>query len=269
MNAPRSAFGAAPGWGAAAPAGPPSTQSREGPRRSAGFTLVEVLVALFILSILAMLSWRALDGMARVQGQVFGHSDQTLALQAGLSQWTADLDALQETQLVNAVDFDGRLLRITRRAPLSSEGAIVVAAWALMPGAGGPALARWSSAPLATRGELRQAWQQAAAWSQSGGTGSTDGDGQARAASVAAARALQILFYRNNAWTNPLSSAQAAAEPGASGPGGPGNTAADTGLQAVPDGVRLTLTLAGGTDGDGLSGPIVRDWVRPIVGGGS
>ena len=29
-----------------------------------GFTLVEVLVALFILSVLAMLSWRALDGMS-------------------------------------------------------------------------------------------------------------------------------------------------------------------------------------------------------------
>ena len=36
-------------------------------RTSQGFTLIEVLVAVFIMSILAMMSWRGIDGMARSQ----------------------------------------------------------------------------------------------------------------------------------------------------------------------------------------------------------
>lgn len=35
-------------------------------RRSRGFTLVEVLVALFIMALMAGLAWRGLDGVLRV-----------------------------------------------------------------------------------------------------------------------------------------------------------------------------------------------------------
>lgn len=224
-------------------------------QRMAGFTLVEVLVALFIMSLLALLSWRALDGMTRAQDQVFGHSDQTLALQAGLAQWSADLDALQETGLYNAVDFDGRVLRITRRAPANAQGQLQVVAWALLGGPQGLMWQRWASAPLSTRGELRQAWQRAGDWTQASDPAASGADGQS--AAVAPASAWQLFYYRNNAWTNPLSSAQATGETvGAV-------IAQSDQLQAPPDGVRLMLTLAG----DGLQGPIVRDWIDPTVGG--
>ena len=59
-----------------------------------GFTLVELLVALGILSVIAVLSWRGIDSMTRAQQLTQQHGDQVLALQAGLAQWRADLDAL-------------------------------------------------------------------------------------------------------------------------------------------------------------------------------
>ncbi|MFT4191132.1 MAG: prepilin-type N-terminal cleavage/methylation domain-containing protein [Comamonas sp.] len=237
-------------------------------RPASGFTLVEVMVALFIMSLLALLGWRALDGMARVQSRVFGHSDQTLALQASLGQWNADLDALQETQIVNALDFDGRTLRITRHASAPDTAALVVVAWTIKPGADGPVLARWSSAPFTTVTQLRQAWQRAADWAQSSSLGAK-ATPQGQAAALLPASDLQLLYYRNNAWSNPLSSADSAAEAEADGTADEvtdSTDSTDPTLLALPDGVRLTLTLTGGANGHALAGTLVRDWVRMTVG---
>ena len=70
----------------------------------------------------------------------------------------------------------------------------------------------------------------------------------------------QIFYYRGNAWSNPLSSADgpAAAPPAASAPS-PGEPA------AAPDGVRLVLTLP---PGQAINGTLTRDWVRGSIGGG-
>lgn len=70
-----------------------------------GFTLVELLVALFALSILAVLSWRGLDGMLRAQSQLQARADQVLALQVGLAQWSADLQALEPLPRVTALEI--------------------------------------------------------------------------------------------------------------------------------------------------------------------
>ena len=61
-----------------------------------GFTLVELLVALALMALMAGLSWRGLDGMTRAQTQMRQNSDDVLTLQAGLAQWSADLDALAQ-----------------------------------------------------------------------------------------------------------------------------------------------------------------------------
>ncbi|MDO8279904.1 MAG: prepilin-type N-terminal cleavage/methylation domain-containing protein [Burkholderiaceae bacterium] len=217
-----------------------------------GFTLVELLVALGVMALLAMLSWRGLDGMARAQSQTQTRSDEVLTLQAGLGQWSADLDALVQLPQASAIDWDGRVLRLTRRSTRAPSDGVLVVAWSRRESDGGQWL-RWQSPPVTTRGALETAWLMAATWAR------TPGDEQRRfEVPVAALQDWQIFYFRADAWTHPQSSDT-----------GPGLAAlratAVPGIATIPDGVRLVLTLP---PGQALSGRITRDWVRPTLGGG-
>src|SRR5690606_33332417 len=90
--------------------------------RARGFTLIELLVALAVMAMLALLSWRSLDNLNRAQAVTQERSDQVLRLQAALGQWSADLDALAETGELDALSYDGRVLRMIRRD--STEGGL-------------------------------------------------------------------------------------------------------------------------------------------------
>ncbi len=227
--------------------------------RSAGFTLVEVLVAVAIMALLAVMAWRGLDGMSRAQTRTQSYSDDVSALQAGLAQWNADLDALTQLPPVGGLDFDGRVLRLTRQylydetmtAPAAAGvggggGSIRVIAWGARVLDGKRQWLRWQSAPLRSRAELQSAWQQAALWGQN-----PTEDLRRREVAISAVDDWQVFYYRNNSWTSPLSSAT-------------GIVAGVVGGQApLPDGVRLVLSLSGG---QALSGTLTRDWVWPALG---
>ncbi|MGH6628041.1 MAG: PulJ/GspJ family protein, partial [Burkholderiaceae bacterium] len=49
-------------------------------RPPSGFTLIELLVAISVMALLAVLSWRGLDGMARAQAQTRQRADEVLSL---------------------------------------------------------------------------------------------------------------------------------------------------------------------------------------------
>jgi general secretion pathway protein J len=63
-----------------------------------------------------------------------------------------------------------------------------------------------------------------------------------------------LSYHRGATWGNPLSSVGNESEAGQ-------GTTGDT-----PNGVRLTLTL---TAGQGLSGPLVLDWIQPTLTAGA
>ena len=115
-----------------------------------GFTLVELLVALFVMALLAILSWRGLDGMTRAQAATEARADDVLALQTGLAQWKSDLDALVQLPQLTAIEWNGRVLRITRRGTASATDGIRVVAWARRDGQ----WLRWQSPPLAAGGPV-------------------------------------------------------------------------------------------------------------------
>ena len=96
-------------------------------RPQRGFTLIELLVAISIMALMAVLSWRGLDSMARTQAQLSQRADEVLTLQAGLAQWKLDLDMLSATPNVTPLDWDGRVLRLTRRTAVVGDGLQVVA----------------------------------------------------------------------------------------------------------------------------------------------
>ncbi len=231
-------------------------------RGSRGFTLIELLVAIGVLALMAGMSWRGLDAMLRTQDQTRQHADALLTLQAGLGQWNADLDALLELPQSPALDWDGRGLRLTRRNTQPAGEGVLVVAWSRRIVNGAGQWLRWQSPPVRTRGELAAAWAQAAQWAQN------PGDEERRyEVAVTPLTEWQVYFYRNDAWTNPLSSDTAATSSTTSTSGTTTGTPTGTssGSQAPPDGIRLVLTLP---PGGAVGGRLTRDWLRPTLGGG-
>ena len=237
--------------------------------RKSGFTLVEVLVSIAIMAVLAVMAWRGLDGMGRAQTQTRAYSDDVTALQAGLAQWGSDLDAMTQLAPVGGVDFDGRVLRITRQylydetsstastteaaAPglgvAGGGGSVRVIAWGSRQIEGKRQWLRWQSPPLRTRAQLLLAWEQAGQWGQN-----PTEELMRREVAISGLDEWQVFYYRNNSWTSPLSSAAGA------------GALAPAALAPLPDAVRLVLTLSAG---QAVSGKLTRDWVRPTLGSAS
>lgn len=215
-------------------------------RSSHGFTLIELLVAIGVMALIAILSWRGLDGMVRAQEATRQRADEMLVLQAALGQWGTDLDALMPMANTTPLDWDGQVLRLTRRSSaVPDEGALVVAWTRRSNNQGTGQWLRWQSPPLRTRSEWQQAWQQAAQWAR------TPGDAERRyEVTLLPLESWQLFYYRGGAWSNPQSST--------------GTTAGDTSA-TVPDGIRLQITLP---PGQALAGQLTRDWVNPVLGGG-
>jgi general secretion pathway protein J len=213
-------------------------------RRGRGFTLIELLVSLFALALLAGLSWRGLDGMMRAREQTQLRSDEILALQSGLAQWGADLDAATAFPPSPALDWNGRVLRLTRRGSQGPADGVRVVGWTRRQGQ----WLRWESRPVQTRGDLEAAWLDADQWSRN------PSDAMRRQeVAIAPLEDWQIFFFRENAWSNPLSTAAGGTRQPA-----PAGSSAGT----LPDGVRLVLQLPAGR---AIGGRLLRDWMRPTL----
>lgn len=199
----------------------------------AGFTLVEVLVALVLMAVLAGMAWQGLDGIARARTTSHEHVAQTLRLNTVLAQWEQDLQSVFDTPLAPALAFDGATLRLVRRHP----NGLQVVAWSIRD----RRWLRWTSPIVTQPSALQASWLASQQLLGNEATQLRMQDGVAR---------WQVYFYRGNAWSNAQSSADVAAPapaPAASAP-----VAVRTQL---PTGVRVVLEFEGG----GLAGSLTRD----------
>jgi general secretion pathway protein J len=205
-----------------------------------GFTLIELLIAITLMAVLAGLSWRGLDSLMRSRDITQAQVQKIAVLQTVLAQWQADLQAVQPVPGIAeaGVQWDGRTLRLTRRATSwRADGAdpgLWVVAWTLR----GDQWLRWQSTPVQTRAGLQPMWEQAKRWGQN-----PSSDDAAFETPLVPLDAWQLTYFRGNAWTNPLSST--------------GNTGS---VDTLPDAIRLHIDLPSST---GLTGRITLDWVRP------
>jgi general secretion pathway protein J len=203
---------------------------------SLGFTLVEMLVAIALMALMGVMAWRGLSSIQGAQIRLAQHADDTLALQAGLGQWATDLDAIALQTNTPSLAWDGRVLRVLRRDSASPGDGLRVVGWSQRQVDGIAYWLRWQSPSLRTLAELDAAWAQAARWGQN-----PSNEDQLREVRISPLSQWQIFYFRNNAWTNPQSSASA------------------TDANALPEGVRLVLTLPAG---QAISGVLTRDWAR-------
>ncbi len=196
-------------------------------RRRGGFTLVEVLIAMFVMALMAALAWRGVDGVLRSRDAGRAAVDRSMLLATWLSQWETDLQSLHANAgLPDTLRCDGRTLRLVRR----TEGGVQVVAWALH----GTRWQRWASPAVTRSGELQQHWMHSL---------QLQGDEPGQLLLVDGASDLQIHFFRGNAWTNcqstgDLEVVSPAASAASSGAG------ART-VELLPGGVRLMLQIDG------------------------
>lgn len=207
-----------------------------------GFTLIELLVAIALMALMAGLSWRGLDGMARAQKHTQQVSNEVLVLQAGLAQWVSDLDSMAKQAGSPGLEWDGRSMRIVRKSMDGDSGGLQVVAWARRDVDGTGMWLRWQSQPATNRAEMESAWQTAGVWAQS-----PSANERAREISIVPLERWEVFYHRGGAWSNPLSS---------EGTDSAGQTPAES---TTPDGIRLVLHLPAET---AVSGILTRDWLN-------
>ncbi len=71
-----------------------------GARRSFGFTLVELLVAISVLAIVAVLGWRGLDGIVRARVALTNDLEQTRGLQLAFAQMQRDCSQIVDLDTI-------------------------------------------------------------------------------------------------------------------------------------------------------------------------
>ena len=214
-----------------------------------GFTLVEVLIAMSIMAIVAVMSWQGVDGIVRARNNTQARVDLVLRASTVLAQWEQDLGALQTTgDVVPALEFDGSRMSMTRR----TEGGLQLVVWARRNGA----WFRWASQPVTTVRGLQDVWMSSKQFM---------GNEAGQLKTLTDVSDWQAYFYRTNAWSNAQSSAGTSDEappppaapaskpgPGTAPPGGPPRQRSSQ----LPDAVRIVLTFGGN---EGLAGTITRD----------
>ena|GEM_PF-527634 len=207
-------------------------------REFRGFTLIEVMVVLLIMSIMALLSWQGIQTMLKTREQSLELVSGVDTIQTAASQWRVDLDNTLSTQpsaSVPSLDWDARVLRVVRRSsgPMptrtpetssssnatnsgaSGSPALWVVAWSarnlstdeLTPlpfkeRRQGLYWLRWQSPAINSQAELNAYWQMASQWGQN-----PSAESRAYETVLFEIQNWQLYFYRNNAWSNALSSA--------------------------------------------------------------
>ncbi|WP_310625894.1 prepilin-type N-terminal cleavage/methylation domain-containing protein [Limnohabitans sp.] len=212
-------------------------------RAQRGFTLIELLIAITLMAVLAGLSWRGLDSLIRSRDITQAQVNKTAVVQTVLAQWQADLNAVHPAPPLNndGVQWDGRTLRMTRRAATNpadgADAGLWVVGWTLR----NKQWIRWQSPPVRDHATLQQAWTQVDRWGQTPGS-----EDAALETVLLPLEAWQLTYFRSNTWVNPLSSSSSLDK--------------DSSQGALPDGIRLKIDLPNNT---GMRGSITLDWVRP------
>jgi general secretion pathway protein J len=93
-------------------------------RRARGFTLVELLVAISILAIVAVLGWRGLDGIMRARFALTAQMETTRGMQLAFAQMQSDSEHIADAGLIGArpyLQVDNDRMTLVRTSVAENE----------------------------------------------------------------------------------------------------------------------------------------------------
>ena len=229
----------------------PRIRHRRSAQPSLGFTLIEVLVSLFILALLASAAWKGVDAISTARQVADDNLQATLRLQSVMTQLDADMSQVYDTQVVRGFQFDGANLRFTRRA----SGGVQVVVWSVRD----RQLLRWASPETSRVGELQDHWRRAS---------QLQGREPGTLVALTGVDQWQVFCFRSGSLSNCQSSGNVVASGGSAGQsgaqggeqGGSAGTAAAIAASFVreqlPQAIRSQITLG---DGASVAGVLSRD----------
>lgn len=201
-----------------------------------GFTLVELLVAIAVLAIVAVLGWRGLDGIVRSRQTLTGQMEQSRGMQLAFAQLESDLEQLATKDVLqqreNLVADDEGLTLVRSSSPENAASQLVVVAYRLRDGV----LSRRESRGTRDLAQLDALWQASV-----GHADPTPG-----IALQSGVQSLAVRLWEAGSWrtppsgqsTNPSANSGGTGGTGSVGPGGAAQPA-----QVGPEGLEIALRL--------------------------
>jgi general secretion pathway protein J len=168
-----------------------------------GFTLVELLVAISILAIVAVLGWRGLDGIVRARVALTQQMETTRGMQLAFAQMQSDCEHIAQRDVLDQRPYllvgADRLTLVREVFTENQPSRLQVVAYRIVNGT----LMRSESPPTRDLVQLDALWQAV----------TSDADTNPDVALQAGVTGMQVATWINNAWR------QGGVDPGANAAG--------------------------------------------------